>query len=331
MTADWVDELLAPLAADQPCGASLDGTPRLAAFDTFRLWGRSSWIETGANNVEVERIPEWTDVKRKALEALGESKDLRILPFLGAAALRTDGLPAFTRILHVGAEWVERYWEGLFPLIEDGDAIPRCSALNCFADQLAVVDGLRRVPLVSHRQLGRFGLRDIESAADGTSINAAFTAAPLEELQTTRRCVAEATDALQRIEATFLEKVGVEDAPTFDLLRTQMQSIDRVLRAHMKARPDGGGLGVDPDEEEGGRTAGSRGEGLGAVASRQDAIRALDAVAAFFRQSEPSSPVPLLVERAKRLVSKDFMEVLADIAPGALEQARAAGGLKDGQ
>ena len=57
---------------------------------------------------------------------------------------------------------------------------------------------------------------------------------------------------------------------------------------------------------------------VGAIASRQDAIRALDAVAEFFRRNEPSSPVPLFVDRAKRLVSKNFLEVLADIAPDAV-------------
>jgi hypothetical protein len=36
----------------------------------------------------------------------------------------------------------------------------------------------------------------------------------------------------------------------------------------------------------------------------------------------------LFVERAKRLVAKDFLEVLADIAPDALVVARSAGGLK---
>ena len=69
----------------------------------------------------------------------------------------------------------------------------------------------------------------------------------------------------------------------------------------------------------------------GVVKSRQDAVRALDAVADFFRRTEPSSPIPLFLERAKRLVSKDFLEVLADIAPDAVAQARAAGGLKDGE
>jgi type VI secretion system protein ImpA len=55
----------------------------------------------------------------------------------------------------------------------------------------------------------------------------------------------------------------------------------------------------------------------------------LDAVTEFFRRNEPSSPVPLFVERAKRLVAKDFLEVLADMAPDALAQAKRAGGIKD--
>jgi hypothetical protein len=37
----------------------------------------------------------------------------------------------------------------------------------------------------------------------------------------------------------------------------------------------------------------------------------------------------LFLERAKRLVAKDFLEVLADIAPDAVSTARSAGGLRD--
>jgi type VI secretion system protein ImpA len=69
----------------------------------------------------------------------------------------------------------------------------------------------------------------------------------------------------------------------------------------------------------------------GLVKSRQDVVRILDAAADFFRRTEPSSPIPLLLARAKRLVSKDFLEVLADIAPDGVAQARSIGGLKDGE
>jgi len=68
---------------------------------------------------------------------------------------------------------------------------------------------------------------------------------------------------------------------------------------------------------------------VGAIRSRQDVTRALDAVSAFYRANEPSSPIPLLIERAKRLVAKDFLEVLAELAPEALAPAKAASGVRD--
>jgi type VI secretion system protein ImpA len=71
------------------------------------------------------------------------------------------------------------------------------------------------------------------------------------------------------------------------------------------------------------------GVAVGGIRSRQDVTRALDAVAAFYRANEPSSPIPLLIERAKRLVAKDFLEVLAELAPEALAPAKAASGVRD--
>jgi len=58
-------------------------------------------------------------------------------------------------------------------------------------------------------------------------------------------------------------------------------------------------------------------------------VRALDAVITFFQNTEPSSPVPLFIERAKRLIAKNFLDVLQDIVPDALNAAKAAGGIRD--
>ena len=65
----------------------------------------------------------------------------------------------------------------------------------------------------------------------------------------------------------------------------------------------------------------------GEIRSRDDAIRVLDRVSEYFRRNEPSSPVPLLLQRAKRLISKDFMEILRDMAPQGLSEAEKIGGL----
>jgi len=103
--------------------------------------------------------------------------------------------------------------------------------------------------------------------------------------------------------------------------------IERFVASQLALRP-----GHDVGSAEGGAPAAGAGQfRSGVIGSRQDAIAALDAVADFFRRTEPSSPIPLFLARAKRLVSKDFLEVLADIAPDAVAQARVASGLRDGE
>jgi type VI secretion system protein ImpA len=327
MSARWEGkQLLQPISADQPCGQSLEDTPLLASFDGFRLFGQSAPIEPA---------PAWTDIRSSALDALNKSKDLRLLAHLGTALLRTEGLPAFAETLSVASEWLATYWAQVHPQVDE-DAILRRNALNCFADPIAVVDGIRRVPLVSSRQHGTFSLRDIDIATgqmqptngeprpDESRINAAFAAMPLEELTAMQQTAAGAIAALRRVDSVMRDGAGPGAAPDFDPLLAQLTRIDRLLRTQLAARPDA--APADGADAEAGVAA--AGGAVGPIKSRQDAIRALEAVAEFFRQTEPSSPIPLFIDRAKRLVSKDFLEVLADVAPDALAQARFAGGLR---
>ena len=58
------------------------------------------------------------------------------------------------------------------------------------------------------------------------------------------------------------------------------------------------------------------------VESREDAAQVIDAATRYFEQHEPSSPIPLLLRRAKRLINQDFVDILRDLAPDALVQAK---------
>ena len=337
--------LLQPIAPDRPCGESLEDTDLLASFDTYRLFGQSRPLDAPAepNEKRVPKAvesPEWAEIRDKAREALGKSKDLRLLAHLGTALLRTDGLPAYAGTLSVASQWLERHWTEIYPRVEE-DAILRRNALNCFGDPMAVVDALRRIPLVRSRRHGTFSFRDIEIATrqlaptngdvqvDENQINSAFSSMPLEELAGLQASVAGAVRSLEKIDAAMRDSAGAEATPNFDLLSTHLTKMNQALRAQVAQHPDHAS-----DQSGAEAAASSASDGMafnGIVKSRQDAIRALDAVSAFFRQTEPSSPIPLFLERAKRLVSKDFLEVLADIAPEAVAQARAAGGLKQGE
>jgi type VI secretion system protein ImpA len=323
-------QLVQPITAERPCGDNLEDTALLASFDAFHVFGHSTPLDPA---------PDWDEVKDRSLEALARSKDLRFLAHLAAALLRTDGLPAFARTLTVAAGWLKTHWDETYPPVDE-DAICRRNALNCLADPMAVIDGLRRVPLADSRQHGRFSLRDIEIAAGGSSdrsgaprdeqqIAAAFASMPLPDIQVLEQSAAAAVTAVNAIDATMREKRGSDAAPAFETLLAQLVRIQRVVGTHSAARigNDGAAAATDgsaaPIAADMGRPAAA-----GPVRSREDATRALDAVAAFFRQHEPSSPIPMFLERAQRLVSRDFLEVLADIAPDALAQARAAGGVK---
>jgi len=335
-----IQALLAPISDAQPCGLNLDDTPILATFDSLRLFGQAKSPEAPPDAEEGEKEkekvkppPEWDRIRADAVEALAKSKDLRVLAYLGTAALRTDGLLAFAQVLTTASNWIETYWGQVYPLIDE-DAVARRSALSCLADPMAVVDRVWRLPLVVSRQHGRFSLRDIDIAGgvvppgamearpDEAAIRAAFAEMPDDELTALDKGVTAAIAALNSIDARMRSEGGPEVAPEFGQLSAQFAKLNRIFSEQLALRSaaTGGGATIP-----GG--AGAVAFAGGAINSRQEAVRALDAVAEFFRRNEPSSPIPLFVERAKRLVAKDFLEVLADIAPEALAQARAAGGV----
>jgi type VI secretion system protein ImpA len=53
------------------------------------------------------------------------------------------------------------------------------------------------------------------------------------------------------------------------------------------------------------------------IMSRPEAIALLEQVQRFFRKSEPSSPIPMLCERARGMAERDFMSVLREVLPKA--------------
>jgi type VI secretion system protein ImpA len=66
----------------------------------------------------------------------------------------------------------------------------------------------------------------------------------------------------------------------------------------------------------------------GEIHSREDVIRALDKACEYYNRHEPSSPIPLLLQRAKRLVSKSFMEIVKDLTPDGLTQIQNLSGVE---
>jgi len=324
-----LDTLAKPLAGENPCGASLEDTQLLASFDAYHLFGQTVPLQE----------TDWRELKGKVLEALEQSKDLRLLAHFAAAALRLDGWRGFLGSLHVTALWLEQHWDKVYPLVDE-DAILRKNALSCLSDRMAIIDGVRRTPIIENKQLGRFALRDIELAtgkltpteADTappteSEVTAALTAFPIEELQPLEQQFASAISDLQKIDAAMREFGGAAASPDFDALSDALGAVRKLLREQVDLR--GAATADEQAAESAGGGEGGGAKAIGGIKSRQDAIRAIDTVSAFFRQNEPSSPVPILLDRAKNLIGKSFLDILQDVAPEGVASAKLAGGIKD--
>ena len=59
-----LEQLAGPVSPDQPCGVSLEGTPELAAFDSYRLFGLL---------VSPQDEPDWRVLRNRSLAALERS------------------------------------------------------------------------------------------------------------------------------------------------------------------------------------------------------------------------------------------------------------------
>ena len=160
------------------------------------------------------------------------------------------------------------------------------------------------------------------------TIEAAFAETDAAELQATAGGIHAALENLAKIQSLVNDKVGSAGSVDLSRLANSLQSADRILSEQLARRsPAGGGggeAGVAGAGAGPGRSAGISGE----IGSREDVVRMLDKACDYFKRNEPSSPVPLLLQRAKRLVTKSFVEIMKDMAPGGLSEVKSIGGIE---
>ena len=67
------------------------------------------------------------------------------------------------------------------------------------------------------------------------------------------------------------------------------------------------------------------------IGPRAESMSVLDGLCAYFETHEPASPVPLLLQRAKRLIPMSFVDILRELAPDGLQQAMQSVGASRGE
>lgn len=67
----------------------------------------------------------------------------------------------------------------------------------------------------------------------------------------------------------------------------------------------------------------------GTINTRSDVENSLDRIIGFYERTEPSSPIPHLARRMRRMVSMDFVELMEEIAPSGLKEFRNVAGVEE--
>jgi type VI secretion system protein ImpA len=339
-----VESLLFEVSPEAPCGEDLSYDAAFLAMEDMVRTKSAGGIVEGAEEVIEE--PNWREVREKSLELLRRSKDLRVALYLALGLLKTDGLAGLRDGLAVLRGLLERFWDNLYPQLDpddNNDPLERINILQSLSpatvstqDPMKFKQRLAEVSLCNSAQMGRFSLRDIQVAKgeialaagegagvpDASVIGAAFQDTATDELLAASQAAGEAIEHVTNITAVFSKSADQGQTPDLSGFQSVLGNIHKCVQGYLAKR------GYGEAAEEAAPAAQKGGVSLaGEIRSPQEALLAIEKVCQYFDRHEPSSPVPLLLRRARKLVSKNFLEVIQDVCPDAMNQIEMLGGV----
>lgn len=334
-----IDDFLKDIDPDNICGDDLQYDPAFIGLEQA-IKGKPEQ-QMGDTVTEAEP-PNWRDIKKQSEVLLSRTIDLRVLICYLRALMALEGFSGLRDGLTLIKTLVEKRWDSIHPQLDpddDNDPTERINTLLSLCDHETILRPLHQTPLVESKSLGRFSFRDLsiavgkstatsnEKAVSQTTIDAAVQDSEIDSLQQTMQAVTTSLDNINQLESMVTDYVGVSEAPSFADLRNFLKESKAFLMAALEKR----GVGADADQElisgENSQQDGSVNttpakSTSGAINNTQDVIKTLNLVCEYYRKNEPSSPVPMLIERAIRLVGKSFMDALKDIAPAGIDEAK---------
>ncbi|WNG56332.1 type VI secretion system protein TssA [Archangium gephyra] len=339
-----LEPLLRPISPDAPSGRSLRYEP---LYDQLREARREDdpTLPQGVWQTALKRA-NWAQVAELCQRALAhESKDLQLAAWLTEAWGIQQGFPGVERGLRLTTALVERFWDSLWPAIEDDDVEARLAPLAWLDDKLPLVLG--KVPLVKRQAPGGVShdfadwqqllhqekhqgsgqeksdpedATNAQGAGNGPVNRETFLASaalmPASALDTLARGVEAALTAGSSLEQALDSRLGRTSAT---LRRTHsilgdIQTLLTTLRAHSPREEPGAGTEAPPD-----KTVPDTPSGTGrlphAIRSREEAYQVLALASDYLRRTEPHSPVAYLVQRAVSWGRMPLDQLLRELVP----------------
>jgi len=322
-----IEALLAPIAGDLPCGPDLSFS---AAFDQIAEMRRADDPSLDQGEwVTSLKVADWPGVVRQCIDLLNsETKDLRLAQWLTEALTLTQGYAGLLQGLQLCTGLCQRHWLGLHPQAEDGDMDQRVGNMTWLLQRLVSLSTTG--PLTRGRQGAAHSLQDMQVAHQWQSLQErspqeaarqatdhpltlehfmrALRETPKDELRATLQTVRACEQQLLAWQGVVDAHLGAE-GPSFaaakEALAGAAHDIERLARevgalaetgATALDTADGEAPALNPADDTDAGTA--QGVARGPLRSRAQALQQLRDVAAFFRRTEPHSPVAYLAEKA---------------------------------
>ncbi|MEL0587593.1 MAG: type VI secretion system protein TssA [Candidatus Thiodiazotropha sp. (ex. Lucinoma kazani)] len=323
-----LDQLLTAVSEETPAGEDLEYDP---LFSEMERAAEGKGEQQFGDTIIPAEDPDWRELKKKSLEVAGQSKDLRAAIYLTQALMHTDGYAGLSDGLSLIKGYIDGYWETFHPLLDpddNNDPTIRINTLINLCDPIDSLAAVNKIPIVDSTVMGKFSFRDIQIAS-GTlqptdtesqevtldQIDAAFRESTTEQSQQTLSQLRHAIECVDAIENRLNELVGVDQSPDLQSLVSLLKQVEKevAMRAGVESLSEGSDNTVNGESTQ-------QAAAPGVINNRDDVIRALERISQYYQKNEPSSPIPLLLERARRLVKMDFHEIVQDLAPGGVSE-----------
>jgi type VI secretion system protein ImpA len=326
----WFEEISPELA----CGADLEYDP------SFRLLEEAvdGKPEAEYGTTVVAAVPaDWIAANTLCVELMSCSRDLRVVAYLSRARLAIEGVAGFADGLALANGLLERHWNHVHPQLDanDGDdPTARINALAAFVDTSGVLAELLDTPLLPQlaSQTLPLTLREWFYANGDMPAPAARAVMSLAEIEAAIAVSVDSAASLTaafsaalahagRIETVLAERVGMTQALDLAALKAQLRRGETLIGDCLEKL----GIGKTPEPDalattQVSFTTGTHAPATNQLTTRADVIATLDRLCDYYARHEPSSPVPLLLHRARGLVDKSFVDLLKDLAPEGLAQ-----------
>lgn len=324
------DDLLAPIAGDNPSGPNLRYDP---VYDQIKEARRQDDTGPQGDWQRERKVAEYGKVIDLAGKTLAErTKDLQLAVWLTEAALNREKFPGLLQGLDLLRGLLEQFWDTFYPEIEDGDLEPRIVLLGWVGDRL--VEPVRFTPITTgglslvHYKESRIVGSEEDAAENDTKQQARQKAiaegkTTLEDFDkdaaSTSTAQYEAWVAAMDACLASIESLGTlcdekfgNDSPSFVPLRTAIEEVRHTANMILQKRP---GRVVEPPPDEPKPVMADvfiQGEPPVEVPVRKKSVGSLDpedlddvtarlnAVAKFLRAQDSSSPAAFLLLRGYR-------------------------------